>query len=1310
MDNPCQSKRQLRHEDYTVGWLTAILSEQNASRIMLDEQHQQLPTNENDDNTYILGRVGKHNVVIARPAQYGTNSAANTAANMIRTFQSLRFVLMVGIGGGAPGPPVSEDSRGEDIRLGDIVVGFPKDSHSGVLQYDMGKLESHGRFTIRSHLNKPPKALLTAVGTLQSEHDYDEGEMAQYLRNALEYMHNKRTKKLKTYHFPGRNKDLLFKTDYHHKSKAMDCSTCDLNQTERRIDRETDDPVIHYGLIASGNTVMKSAEQRDELRDRHNVICFEMEAAGLVDNFPCLVIRGICDYSDDHKNNLWQPYAALASAAYAKDLLRVIQPKEVENTKAIAEVVQGLTEHIEMTQQKKQHDEILRWLSPLEPQKRHQDMRSIRVPGTGEWLLEETSFQDWFTGRNEHRVLCCSEIPGAGKSVLVSLVIDHITKLSEDTESRFGLAFVYCDYWSHAVQTPTNLTASLLGQLLRILPSFPQEVLHTYERRFREHRQLEQGDVDSMLLHACQQFDSVYICVDALDELGVQYTEAFLASLRGLIPSIQLFITSRPCMPVVFDQYFPGALKITIEAKGSDIETFVAGKISEDWARDKYLMDEKLKVEILGKIGRASQKMFLLPALQIQMVLDERTKSDRRSALDKLPEKLSDAFENTMDRIKRQTRGYSSLALKILMWVHLAQRPLHIKELFDALAVKIGDKVLDTDNFPSQQSWLDCCLGLVVMDEKTSTFRLVHFSFEEYLNEKGDSFYFQDGHDRIAKTCLTYLCFDRVATSQTADTKQLLKAFPFLDYAACQWRHHLGKAENLSQESIDLSVTYLLQPQSGLRSSLVFLYQLLGTHSPSLQDQERFSETFSGLHIAAYFGVPAKVFQSLIKEKSEAIDSKDLYSNRTLLSYAAEAGHVELVQLLINTNQVSIDGGGTTHPPLFYALERGHKEVIKLLISANKGLNSLDADSQAVLHFAVDAGKTEAIRSTTSVGRVDLNSGDANSRTVLSGAAGQRYPDVAGLLIDKSPVHADLRDETGRTPLIHAAATGDAEALKLLLNTSGVDVNHKDQFGRTAISLAAAGGHLEVIELLLGVEEVDLNLESWATGETPLSCAVKSGHIGAVRLLIETGRIYLSSKCSYSGRTALSYAAEGGYMEIVKLLVETGQVDANSQDKYRQTPMSYAAQEGYTDIVKFFIETGQVDISAEDAFHQTLLSYAAQEGHIEIIKLLIETGRIDVHSKCSHNNRTALSYAAGGGHTEIVRLLINKGQIDIGEEDRYHRTPLSYAAEGGHIEIVKLLIGTGQVNAGKDKYHWTPLSYAVARGHTEIIKLLSNMA
>ena len=85
-----------------------------------------------------------------------------------------------------------------------------------------------------------------------------------------------------------------------------------------------EDPFIHYGLIASGDQVMRHGATRERLRKELNVLCFEMEAAGLMDDFPCLVVRGICDYADSHKNKRWQGYAAATAAAYAKELLSVI--------------------------------------------------------------------------------------------------------------------------------------------------------------------------------------------------------------------------------------------------------------------------------------------------------------------------------------------------------------------------------------------------------------------------------------------------------------------------------------------------------------------------------------------------------------------------------------------------------------------------------------------------------------------------------------------------------------------------------------------------------------------------------------------------------------------------------------------------------------------------------------------------------------------------------------------------------------------------------------------------------------------------
>jgi nucleoside phosphorylase len=100
------------------------------------------------------------------------------------------------------------------------------------------------------------------------------------------------------------------------------------------MNRDTN-PRIHYGNIASRNVVMMEAGERDFIAEKHNVICFDMESFGLMDDFKCLVIRGISDYSDSHKNKAWQPYASVVAAAYAKKLLYIISPEEVAELKPV---------------------------------------------------------------------------------------------------------------------------------------------------------------------------------------------------------------------------------------------------------------------------------------------------------------------------------------------------------------------------------------------------------------------------------------------------------------------------------------------------------------------------------------------------------------------------------------------------------------------------------------------------------------------------------------------------------------------------------------------------------------------------------------------------------------------------------------------------------------------------------------------------------------------------------------------------------------------------------------------------------------
>jgi nucleoside phosphorylase len=315
--------RQLCREDYTVGWVCALSVELAAAQEMLDEEHDTPPSAAHDTNIYTCGRIGEHNVVIAclPEGQTGTNSAAAVAVQMKIAFPSARFGLMVGIGGGVP----SEEA---DIRLGDVVISKPHKTHGGVVQYDSGKATPSG-FERTGLLNTPPTVLLNAVANLRSKYMRGRGRVAEYLI---------KLDSLPDFAREAAGPDALFNAAYDHEGGAT-CKQCDTSHLADREPRRQD-LVVHYGTIASGNQVMRSAAERDRVSaELGGVLCFEMEAAGLMNSFPCLVVRGICDYADSHKNKRWQPYAAATAAACAKEVLSVIPPAEVAKAHTVDEAI-----------------------------------------------------------------------------------------------------------------------------------------------------------------------------------------------------------------------------------------------------------------------------------------------------------------------------------------------------------------------------------------------------------------------------------------------------------------------------------------------------------------------------------------------------------------------------------------------------------------------------------------------------------------------------------------------------------------------------------------------------------------------------------------------------------------------------------------------------------------------------------------------------------------------------------------------------------------------------------------------------------
>ncbi|KAK6355008.1 hypothetical protein TWF696_004135 [Orbilia brochopaga] len=321
------SLKRLSHADYTIGWICALPLEMAASQAMLDDIHARLPTKPGDENTYCLGEVSGHNIVIAclPSGSYGSITAATVAAHMLSTFRAIRFGLMVGIGGGVPSPEA-------DIRLGDVVVSKPQGGNSGVIFYDFGKILSGEQFERTGTLNKPPQALLTAIAYLESTHMMGSCQMPNILSNMVA-----RYPRMSQFTYPGHEHDELFEAEYDHIGLEQSCDACDKSRLVDREPRLSDDPQVHYGLIASGNMVMRDGHTRDRVAKQPGILCFEMEASGLMDHFPCLVIRGICDYSDSHKNKQWQGYAAATAAAYAKELLSTISARTILKTPAVSE-------------------------------------------------------------------------------------------------------------------------------------------------------------------------------------------------------------------------------------------------------------------------------------------------------------------------------------------------------------------------------------------------------------------------------------------------------------------------------------------------------------------------------------------------------------------------------------------------------------------------------------------------------------------------------------------------------------------------------------------------------------------------------------------------------------------------------------------------------------------------------------------------------------------------------------------------------------------------------------------------------------
>ncbi|KAB2570645.1 hypothetical protein DBV05_g10678 [Lasiodiplodia theobromae] len=581
-------------DQYTVGWIAALDCELTAAMSMLDEEHEQphdFERGPNDDNVYVWGEINKHNIAIAclKAGVCGTTSAATTAMRLLSAFPNIKFGLMVGIGAGVP-----QRGNKPDIRLGDVVISEPGGSTGGVYLYDLVKAKSGGISEPKGFLNSPPGILLKSLTRLRAEHKLKGMDIQRHLDRITPNMAEPDDDTPGFVH-QGVENDRLFKPDSLHVD-GDDCENCIASEQVKRKERPRPTrPRFHYGIIASGNTLVKDGAHRDELIKRvpGGCLCLEMEAAGLMNDFPCLVVRGICDYADTHKNDQWQPYAAVTAAAYARELLHFVPREEVERAAKATEIMQEFAGQLEAnhkitkdTNQRVKQAEIKRWLSPVDPESNWATARSQYYSNTGQWFLERDEFSNW--KKHPGSFLWLHGRPGCGKTILSSTIIDHLRRVEPPSKSKNAVLFYYFDFKDTSKRSTSNFIRTLLMQLSTASDEAWKKLEELYDSRKGNSQSL-----DSDLIKAFQSisanFDHIMIVLDALDEAMESERTYLIQTIIQIISTgsenIHLIATSRSDIKSALERAKPVAVNLTRDEVKEDITRYIRARI---WNSEKH--------------------------------------------------------------------------------------------------------------------------------------------------------------------------------------------------------------------------------------------------------------------------------------------------------------------------------------------------------------------------------------------------------------------------------------------------------------------------------------------------------------------------------------------------------------------------------------------------------------------------------------------------------------------------------------------------------------------------------------------------
>ncbi|KAF4994655.1 hypothetical protein FGRMN_5652 [Fusarium graminum] len=1242
--------------EYRIAIICALKLEADQVRAVFDTFWADHPEGDGitkahgDTNIYTTGKIGAHNVVLAHMPQYGKGTSASVAANIRHTFPDIILALVVGICGGMP------RVEGQELFLGDVVIS------NSIVEYDLIKQypnRSEPINTLGDSQNQEVKGFL--VGLQEPVLKY---YTSVYLHEAPRSRQN--IPAIPKPRYLGQLEDRLYKSTHRHKHHILgECETCDkciddeqdacaesakidckllgchdIKPREQRDTNRETQPSVYFGRVGSGDTVMKSGKHRDE-KAYLKLSAFEMEGSGVCGKIPCVVIKGVCDYADSHKNKNWQPYAAATAAACMKAFLKEWRPS--------ASLLSHVKSLIIRDDPKVKDDpytiEMIQSLFVVDPPAVRSEIERNRgplLPTTGHWIFDSTSSEDtqqdiettpsiyqrWLEDSDEH-VLWIRGDPGKGKTMLSMSLIDNLQQRFESNTKKPFLGYFFCVYNDQTKNNVAYVIRCLLWQLLSQHSRLTIPFRRIYDTQAKEHLLSDSSAALSSLIRALDQIliDGnlrVYFVIDALDECSVESRDAFIAYLEQLKTSgnrskharIKWLITVRNDL-----QLPQNGLLINLEDHSDQLNRTITEYLAVKVEELSIVKSYKAEVQsaIKSRLSEAANGTFLY----VSIVCQELRKLPTSSALkflDELPQGLVPLYQRMLGQIL-DNEDFAELvpdALNVLQTMTVAPRSLTHAEL----AVISG---LPDDHWYDEQFIADnitLCGSFFDVDSGLEQVTLIHPSVRDYLMPKhcpkpnacryGQMYCPDEKRCRCSKRCLTPKLYPETTR------------YPFLDDSEDNLLFPVEQSQihtNLAERCVDYLINHVF-PESKRRKE-----ESQGSHRDTDLLRHPFSEY--ALTFWTYHGRRAN--QDIKKVMTKVASSTFLLDWREAITSLRGKGDISPSRGIPGAKQSEL---------VRIACYTGVAELVRVILDNGGDVKEEGFYGTSALHCAVEGGFGDVVQLLLERG-AEVDAKTRFGKTAVVTAIETGHEAVLKLLLEANAQHSISQGDLGKTPL-HESIDRQACGMAKLLIKHGASVSAMDNEGRTPLHVAAGGGYGSM-ERLMRLREISKGGTFASAGTfmtlksklNPEKQAQNRSFSDVVHLLIQHGADV--SARDKKGHTPSHLAVDGGYEQVAQDLINaSAEVDAADTDGW--SPLHWAAEKGLANITRLLLRAN-ADPNILDKFGRTVLHWAIREGHMAMVILLLEYG-VRPNVMDTWSGGTALHIAVSRNSKDMVLLLL----------------------------------------------------------------------